>query len=190
MAFPGLQNASRFENEDKVGGDQEISIVNESEDDEGCRESKVTNKETVQKRPTRSLPQIESQCPICYFPTGFHKIYHLATRHFKKRLLATLPITEPFKCPDCERFNSKSRSKLWIHYLGKHNYWKKWVDDMMHPSSTSNSSSDTTLQCNFCKKLLGNQIDLKDHIDEFHSWYKCTKCSKSFSCKSKWEGKF
>ena len=56
--------------------------------------------------------------------------------------------------------------------------------------SSSSSSTETTFQCSFCKQILGNQTELTDHIDEFHSWFKCTKCCKSFSSKSKWEGKF
>ena len=139
-----------------------------------------------------------SICPICNFPTQItNTIYHLATRHFKNRLLVTLPTIAPFKCPDCKKCE-KTRNKLWAHYLTKHNYWRKWVDEpepeiILMPSSSTPSSSSvettTTFQCNFCKELLGSQTKLKDHIDEFHSWYKCTKCSKSFSSKSKWEGK-
>ena len=44
--------------------------------------------------------------------------------------------------------------------------------------------------CSECKQHLRNQTQLKDHIDEFHSWFKCNTCSKSFSSKFKWEGKF
>ena len=43
--------------------------------------------------------------------------------------------------------------------------------------------------CSECKQHLKNQTDLKNHVDEIHSWFKCQICSKSFSSKSKWEGK-
>ena len=198
---------------EKVKDNQELLGDNESEVVEGWRlehpqKNNPSEFESNTTDPiTRSLPQIESKCPICNYPTGFHKLYHLATRHFKERLLATLPSVAPFKCPKCKRFNAKTRYKLWIHYLGKHNYWKKWVDEpdwqpppkrpeseiilMLSSSpSSSSSSTETTFQCSFCKQILGNQTELTDHIDEFHSWFKCTKCCKSFSSKSKWEGKF
>ena len=209
MALPGLQNAARFEKEEKVKDDQELLTDDESEVVEGWRlkHPQKSNPSESESNTTRSLPQIESKCPICNYPTGFHKLYHLATRHFKERLLATLPSVAPFKCPKCKRFNAKTRYKLWIHYLGKHNYWKKWVDEpdwqpppkrpeseiILMPSSSpssSSSSTETTFQCSFCKQILGNQTELTDHIDEFHSWFKCTKCCKSFSSESKWEGKF
>ena len=45
-------------------------------------------------------------------------------------------------------------------------------------------------KCSECKQILRNQTELKNHIDEIHLWFKCTTCSKSFSSKSKWEGKF
>ena len=212
MALPELQNTARFENEEKFKDDQELLTDDESEVVEGWRlkhpqKSNPSESESNTTDPlTRSLPQIESKCPICNYPTGFHKLYHLATRHFKERLLATLPTIAPFKCPKCKRFNAKTRYKLWIHFLGKHNYWKKWVDEpdwqpppkrpeseiVLMPNSppSSSSSTETTFQCNICKQLWGNQTELTDHVDEFHSWYKCTKCSKSFSSKTKWEGKF
>ena len=77
------------------------------------------------------VPQIESRCPICDIPTKMHKTYHLATQHFKERLLATLPTRKPFKCPDCEQYESKTRINLWTHYLGKHGYNKKWAEEVL-----------------------------------------------------------
>ena len=72
---------------------------------------------------------MESRCPICDISTKMHKTYHLATKHFRERLIATLPARKPFKCPDCEQYESKTRINLWTHYLGKHKYSKKWAEE-------------------------------------------------------------
>ena len=58
-------------------------------------------------------------CPICDEPTKLHKTYHLATKHFKNRLLEILPDRQPFRCPECEH-ESKTKINMWTHYLGKH----------------------------------------------------------------------
>ena len=77
------------------------------------------------------VPQMESRCPICDIPTKVHKTYHLATKHFKERLIATLPARKPFKCPDCEQYESQTRINLWTHYLGKHSYHRKWTEEVL-----------------------------------------------------------
>ena len=71
-----------------------------------------------------------SRCPICDEPTNMHKTYHLATKHFKDRLLKELPREKPFKCPECEH-ESKTKINMWTHYLGKHKHGTKWVEDTL-----------------------------------------------------------
>merc|ERR1719361_1320187 len=74
-----------------------------------------------------------------------HKTYHLATKHFKERLIATLPARAPFKCPDCEQYEAKTRINLWTHYLGKHNYSKKWAEEVLLQRRLKNpASKDST----------------------------------------------
>ena len=87
------------------------------------------------------VPQMESRCPICDIPTKVHKTYHLATKHFKERLIATLPARAPFKCPDCEQYEAKTRINLWTHYLGKHNYSKKWAEEVLLQRRLNNQTS-------------------------------------------------
>jgi hypothetical protein len=75
-----------------------------------------------------------TRCPICDEPTKMHKTYHLATRHFKQRLIDTLQtvVTEAgkiFRCPECGQ-EFKSRINLWTHYLGKHRYGEKWASEL------------------------------------------------------------
>ena len=93
-----------------------------------------------------------SRCPICDEPTKMHKTYHLATKHFKDRLLKELPGEKPFKCPDCEH-ESKTKINMWTHYLGKHRHGTKWVADTldekqklkeMNPSITTPTKISST----------------------------------------------
>lgn len=77
-----------------------------------------------------------TRCPICDEPTKMHKTYHLATRHFKQRLIDTLQsqtvVTETgktFRCPECGQ-DFKSRINLWTHYLGKHRFGEKWSAEL------------------------------------------------------------
>ena len=70
-----------------------------------------------------------------------NKMYHLST-HFKERLIATLPATAPFKCPDCEHHEAKTRINLWTHYLGKHNYYKKWAEEEMQLQGRKNHATN------------------------------------------------
>ena len=84
-----------------------------------------------------SFPGI--RCPICDEATKRHKTYHLASRHFKQRLIDSLPvvITESgrvFRCPECNQ-DFKSRINLWTHYLGKHRYGEKWTNELLEQSS-------------------------------------------------------
>merc|ERR1712223_98077 len=72
----------------------------------------------------------DSRCPICDEPTKMHKTYHLATKHFRDRLLKGLPGEKPFKCPECEH-ESKTKINMWTHYLGKHRYGAKWMAELM-----------------------------------------------------------
>ena len=72
----------------------------------------------------------DSRCPICDEPTKMHKTYHLATKHFRDRLLKELPGEKPFKCPECEH-ESKTKINMWTHYLGKHRYGAKWMAEIM-----------------------------------------------------------
>ena len=72
----------------------------------------------------------DSRCPICDEPTKMHKTYHLATKHFKERLLTELPRDKPFKCPECEH-ESKTKINMWTHYLGKHRYGAKWMAEIL-----------------------------------------------------------
>ena len=55
-------------------------------------------------------------CPICHEPTKLHKTYHLATKHFKNRLMLILPEEKPFNCPECSH-ESKTKINMWTHYL-------------------------------------------------------------------------
>ncbi len=75
----------------------------------------------------RVSPQIDSKCPICDFPTKMHKTYHLATKHFKERLLAVLPKEPPFKCTECNEYEAKARINMWTHFLGRHQYSRLWI---------------------------------------------------------------
>merc|ERR1719264_2212276 len=72
----------------------------------------------------------DSRCPICDEPTKMHKTYHLATKHFRDRLLKELPGEKPFKCPECEH-ESKTKINMWTHYLGKHRYGAKWMAEIL-----------------------------------------------------------
>ena len=75
--------------------------------------------------------QIDSRCPICDYPTKLHKTYHMATKHFADRLKKMLPTEKPFKCPDCTEYEAKTRINLWTHFLGKHQYSKKWTNEIL-----------------------------------------------------------
>jgi uncharacterized C2H2 Zn-finger protein len=72
----------------------------------------------------------DSRCPICDEPTKMHKTYHLATKHFRERLLKELPGEKPFKCPECDH-ESKTKINMWTHYLGKHRYGAKWMAELL-----------------------------------------------------------
>ena len=78
----------------------------------------------------------DSRCPICDEPTKMHKTYHLATKHFRDRLLKELPGEKPFKCPECEH-ESKTKINMWTHYLGKHRYGAKWMAELMEQKPKS-----------------------------------------------------
>ena len=79
----------------------------------------------------RPVSQIDSRCPICDYPTKLHKTYHMATKHFADRLKKMLPTEKPFKCPDCAEYEAKTRINLWTHFLGKHQYSKKWTNEIL-----------------------------------------------------------
>ncbi len=71
---------------------------------------------------------IRSVCPLCHEETKMHRTYHLATRHFKARLVSRLPTSKPFNCIECD-FESKTRNNLWTHYMGRHKYTKRWIEE-------------------------------------------------------------
>ena len=69
-------------------------------------------------------------CPICQEPTKLHKTYHLATKHFKNRLVEILPDSQPFRCPECSH-ESKTKINMWTHYLGKHKHGNAWTKELL-----------------------------------------------------------
>jgi hypothetical protein len=76
-----------------------------------------------------------AKCGLCDEPTKTHKTYHLATRHFKQRLIDTVKpvVTEAgrvFRCPECAQ-DFKNRINSWTHYLGKHRFAEKWTAEML-----------------------------------------------------------
>jgi hypothetical protein len=100
-----------------------------------------------------------TKCPICDEPTKMHKTYHLATRHFKQRLIETLTtvVTESgkvFRCPECSQ-DFKSRINLWTHYLGKHRFGEKWTAELLGQVSTIKQEVDdsSSSQTSFLQTL-------------------------------------
>ena len=84
-------------------------------------------------------------CPICDEPTKLHKTYHLATKHFKNRLLEILPDEKPFRCPECAH-ESKTKINMWTHYLGKHRYGNVWTKELQ--DLRQNGYQSMMLACN------------------------------------------
>ena len=128
------------------GADDDLEDI----DDDYSDTESSSRSNTPTRNGGRGGPQIESRCPICDIPTKMHKTYHLATKHFKERLIDTLPARAPFKCPDCEQYEAKTRINLWTHYLGKHNYSKKWAEEVLlqrrlkNPASKDSTSAPTS----------------------------------------------
>ena len=53
------------------------------------------------------------------------------TNHCFTFHVATLPKEKPFRCPECNQYEAKTRINLWTHFLGKHNYSKKWTEEIL-----------------------------------------------------------
>ena len=102
-----------------------------------------------------------SRCPLCDIPTKNHKTYHLAIKHFKSRLVATLPKSKPFICPECNEYEAKTRINLWTHYLGKHKFSKKWTEEMLAQKQNGAVVGQS--------ELASSSVQAGPHLNQFQS---------------------
>ena len=66
--------------------------------------------------------------------------------HLQARLIERLPHSKPFNCVECD-FESKTRNNLWTHYMGRHKYTKKWIEEYRQdPSAFDMPADDPVLQ--------------------------------------------
>ena len=96
--------------------------------------------------------QMDSKCPLCDYPTKLHKTYHMATKHFRDRLVKILPKEKPFTCPECQEYEAKTRINLWTHYLGKHQYSKKWTNELLGRTSSSSPPPQTQAATSYAQQ--------------------------------------
>ena len=62
------------------------------------------------------------------------------------RLIERLPQSRPFSCVECD-FESKTRNNLWTHYIGRHKYTKRWIEEYRRdPAAFDMPADDPVLQ--------------------------------------------